>query len=366
MNGKSMLILVLLAAALAGVWFLTQDTDYTNRSSSPAALDVFAKINSSEVTGVTISKGGVSVRLVKNDSGWVVDDRWQYPASAEGLDRLLDTVRRISRPEIRAENKSSHALFDLDDATGTTVTLEGSGAPLPVSLTVGKSSGGGQGLPQRCFIRVGGGDTVYEVSPNLLFDAGLYSGREKPDSWLDKKIFAATEGSEVESVTMTIGAASIVVEAKPSVKRESSDPSDSAGPPPTPDREYLVTAPSEFEPDSTTVKSLVGRFRNVWATDFVDPDTAAAAGLSAPDRTVQVEFSDERTLVLEFGGLVSEEGDAPKYYGRIKGDRRVFTVGGHIRDGMFKSIEELTPKPPAAPESGSIGDEPEAIKPAGG
>ncbi|MCA8960579.1 MAG: DUF4340 domain-containing protein [Planctomycetes bacterium] len=363
MNGKTIGLLLLAAVALGGVWALTRESVYTGPGATPDAFAGFDGIDPSGVRSVKIAHGDTSVELTRVGDGWTIPSYYGYAATTPAIDKLLKGIRRLEYVQTRAVSASSHADFDLTADQAMRLELVGTGSGLPVTLLVGKSAASGQGMPQTCFVRFPDDDRVFEVKPNLQFDAGLYTGREKPESWADKSVFKKPADADVERIALQFDGQSIEIVAKPRPD-EPVVPDDPDSPPaPKPAREYRVVVPSEFDADEATVRSMTGRVGSIYASDLVDPSKLADYGLEPPSRTARVEFSTGDPMVLHVGNAVAKEKDSDpeKYYARLDGDPRVFTVGAYVRDAIFKTVDELTPPPPTTVEPTTV--EPTTVEP---
>ncbi|MEM7260447.1 MAG: DUF4340 domain-containing protein [Planctomycetota bacterium] len=347
MNGRGIVLLIFIGVGLGAAWWVTREPDYTEVTGPPAAFERLGELDPTKVAQIRIAKGEGAVELVRDGDGWRVPALWSYPAAPEAVQRLLDAITSIGDPEVRAESASSHVGFELDAAQAIRVELNGEGPGLPLKLWVGKSSAAGQAMPTRGFVRLDGSDVVYEVRPNLQFSGGLYPGREEADSWVDKTVFRKAQEADVERLEMNFDGQTVVVEAKPP---EITGPG--AAPDPAVERQYQVTMPLTFDPDDAALRGLLNRMTTVYATELVDPSKIEEYGLDPAERVVRATYSDGIELEVSFGAEVPSEEEATdtRYYGRIQGDPRIFTINAYTRNGMFQTVEELTPVPEEASE----------------
>ncbi|MFQ5653792.1 MAG: DUF4340 domain-containing protein, partial [Planctomycetota bacterium] len=348
-----LLVLILFVMALGAIWMIVREPDYTERAETPEEIAALAAIRKESVTRIELAIGEDSFILAREGDSWIAPEMWGYPADETAVNNLLKGVRSIEDAELRGESSASHPRFQVDREKGWHVQLSGDSKGLPISFTVGKGDGF-----ERCFLRLGDADVVYSVRPNLSFSTGLTGTEIRPSSWVDRGVFKLPEGTEVEAVALTtpegaIRLESTLEEEAPPVEEE---PGPEAAPPPAAkERIWRVVEPESFAPDETVVRGLTNYLRNVTARDAVDPSQAAECGLEPPERAISFRLTDGAEVEISFGKEwqpgEGETSQGKAYYARRKGDRRVFVVASYVRDGLFKTLEQLRPSPPEPPPS---------------
>ena len=182
---KSRTVLILAALVVAAVVFtLALERDPTpagNDQTGERLLPTLATALN-DVTAVTVDAGGEDGRttLRRNDTGWVVAERSDYPADAGQIRQLLIRLSDASVVETKTRNPDYYGRLGVGDVGadggGVQVTLEGT--PEPVSVIVGAlETRAGTGT----YLRLAGEEQSY------LVDAQLDPART-PVGWLDESL----------------------------------------------------------------------------------------------------------------------------------------------------------------------------------
>ncbi|MFN0059376.1 MAG: DUF4340 domain-containing protein [Planctomycetota bacterium] len=371
MTGKLTWLMLLVMALFAGIWYWSKPSDYSPKTETPAAIAALTKFEPGKVQELTLAKGANAVTLKRVPDGWQVVSAWNYPATAVHIDEFLKSIRQIRDPEVRGQEQLKHASFEIDKEQAWRIELKGDGPGFPVTFLVGKSNY----QEQRCYVRTPDSNIVYAVKPDLVYAGRLYKGQELSDAWVDKQIYKQPEDTEIEQVKARTETGEIALVAKPrpapepakvegdggAPTTEPTEPKPDTPPAPPPPREYAVKAPEEFEPDQNVVRGWVSRFKNISAAGAVDPAKLVDYGLEPPQRTVEFTLTNGDRVVLEVGGKevkpAAADGETPsasastqdRYYVRKQGDSRVFLINSYLRDGFFKTTDELKQKPKDPP-----------------
>ena len=125
-----------------------------------------------EVTAIEIAGPGGADPFTVTRTGdvWVVDGAFRAPAAAGIADRLVEAVAE-SRGELRLDDSSALAKFDLTPERASTVTLRNAAGSVLAQFALGRSSG-----TQGAFVRPtfdGVRDGAYAVSQDLRAALGL-------------------------------------------------------------------------------------------------------------------------------------------------------------------------------------------------
>ncbi len=372
MSPKTTFAFLLVAIVLAAAIYLTRSSIYTDVRSAPVTFDAIRKIPADGVREIKLAAGTSEIVLARGDDGWSVTSAWGYRADAKKVEKFLEALAKISDVEERALAKSNHASFEVDEEKGRRVELSGIGEGLPARFTLGKMA------PTfgYCYFLLPGGETVYSAKSDLLNAGGLHRSEASAKHWLDLALLEAPEGGEVTEVLLTTSAGSVHLRKKPKeappevegeATAEGADTSEtSSGESKEPEKDiWQVLAPESFDADENAARAVVGRATRVFrAADAVDPAGLAGYGLEPPDRRVEFVYADGKRIALRFGSeepskeepasaappVDGEEPPKPKgsdrFYAQREGDHRVFVVEKYMRDGFFKTAEELKPPPP--------------------
>jgi len=176
MNKRQILVLwiiaVVLVVALIAVNSSTKDgfQSATNRERGETLLEDFP---AADVAGLTIKTGDDSVTMKKEEAGWVVTDRDNYPANTSNINELLRTVTEVKVTQGIEADPEFAPRFGMDpkaedDAEkGTDLVLTGADGNPMAELTFGRNLESGSSSP------MGGGSTGRFVR-NHGDDSGVY------------------------------------------------------------------------------------------------------------------------------------------------------------------------------------------------
>ncbi|MFO1350454.1 MAG: DUF4340 domain-containing protein [Gammaproteobacteria bacterium] len=145
MNWKTFLLLIVVAAA--AIWGVIQIRQKPGVETPPAAAQALYpglqdKLN--DVKALRISKGGneVVADLKRNEQGWVVANKHDYPANLEAVRKLLIDLGAAKVVETKTANPEFYARLGVEDVAGKEakgVRLDIDGVDKPLSLVVGDS-----------------------------------------------------------------------------------------------------------------------------------------------------------------------------------------------------------------------------------
>ena len=197
MNKKTVFILLVVLAILAGV-----GRSILIRNSTPTGGDVmgsplFTDLPANDIASVVIESPDDSVVLVKDESGWIVENRFGYPAD---FSKLTDLIRQMKEtkvgrkfpatesikkrlslvsPDHEKTDKSEKAtLVLMKDKKGTVV------ADILLGITRKSEENGN---PDSQFVMLGGGPDIYLVDRVFTpFEAAV-------SSWLMKSPVKVTQ-----------------------------------------------------------------------------------------------------------------------------------------------------------------------------
>ena len=193
---KSRTVLILAALVIAAIVFtLALERDPTPAGSDRTGQRLLPALASSlnDVTAVTVDAGGEDGRttLRRNDTGWVVAERSDYPADAGQIRQLLIRLSDASVVEAKTRNPDYYGRLGVGDVGadggGVQVTLEG--VSEPVSVIIGNlETRAGSGT----YLRLAGEEQSYLVGAEL-------DPARTPVGWLDESLIDVA-ADEVDSI----------------------------------------------------------------------------------------------------------------------------------------------------------------------
>ena len=286
----------------------------------PAALWSVAAIQSPSVISVEYVTPEGTLRLVRSDSGWMMEEPRQLPADGKKVDTFLRDWAEGFAPDLRLDPKpSGEALeqFGLDEAQRSELRIEGNQGTL-AHLFVGRQIAGG---------------SHYVVKPN---EPSVYRGRVPgafrlvPDEreWRDKRLFPF-EKDDLAGLEI-IGPHGHLEFARTE----------------TTERAFWTgVRPEGFEPASRSLDAMGRSLGNLKAQRILEGDEAEAArpdaGLDEPALTVRATTESGRSWLLRFG---AEEEEDRSVWASIDDDSRLFVLPKSIQRGFDKDLEELRDK----------------------
>ncbi|MCC7207590.1 MAG: DUF4340 domain-containing protein [Anaerolineae bacterium] len=186
LNRANQILLGLLALQLVvGLIVLVAGAPASATTTGPLVAD-FAP---DAVTGITIRDAqDAEIVLAKNpDGGWVLPDADSFPARAQPVTTLLDTIKAMDTGQLVAQNAASHPRLKVAD-TAFERRVEIAQGDRQIVLYVG-TSGGANGL----HVRLGGQNDVY-----LAKDLSLFQVATRPASWVNPVYFSVPREDIVE------------------------------------------------------------------------------------------------------------------------------------------------------------------------
>ena len=208
MRGRNLIILLLSLAAVAGVAALILMGKGQGPRRSVQGSSLLPHLPVGEVASVTIKSAGNSVSLVKQEDGWVIRQRFDYPAD---LSKIAGLVHELEEAKVGRKFEGSEeilkrlALKDPGDPQasevekGIRVVLSAQGEKVLASVLLG---GLWQGAPlpdTRRFVgrylRLAESNTVY------LVDGKFQGVKGDPASWFDHQLVEEVNPAEVKRIT---------------------------------------------------------------------------------------------------------------------------------------------------------------------
>ena len=207
MKPKNLIILVAVAAVLAGVAFWTQRGKGTV---TPDVLgkDVLPELPVNDVAKIVVETRDATTTVARVEGTWVASSKYNYPAAFDKVRGALMKLSELKVGQLARLNDEQRSKLKINppagDNGGTLLSLyDGSGKSL-ASLLMGetherKSQGGPQqfgGFPDGRFVSTDNGKTVY------LVDETLSEVSSTTKDWLETDLLNVT-GNDVMEVSVT-------------------------------------------------------------------------------------------------------------------------------------------------------------------
>ena len=160
MNKKTLFILLVVLAVLAGVGrsILVRNSEAPSGTDAMGTL-LFETLPANEITSIVIERPGDSTLLVKNETGWVVENRFGYPAD---FTRITELVRKVKQTQSGRKFPATEAIKkrlslmppghkeSTETDQGTRIRMKDKGGAVVVDLLLGSPGNGngkGKGFP---------------------------------------------------------------------------------------------------------------------------------------------------------------------------------------------------------------------------
>lgn len=317
MSWKKLIPLVVIIVVLAGLaaWKRT----FQQRPESlavQARLEPLAPqgVSKDEIVKIELysgSKPDEKVVLQKQGSDWTLTSQYDAPANADTVSRFLEGMLGL-KGEFRAtaDNDEKLALYNLKEDQSFVVRLFRSGSEDPVvDLLVGKAPDF-----KSVFMRRAGENKIFVEAFNPRREAGVTDAGDdsvpRPTRWLKTELLKLDQ-DRIAKVAITMPDKSVVFERheKPSAESQSQataeegeNKSEEQKPesPKQPEYEWKLASGGFAQSFSEMeLKTLLGRFTNLYISDVVDPSKKAEYGLEPPQYKVVVTLdSGEETILL--------------------------------------------------------------------
>jgi len=147
MNWKTILVLFILAAAAVYGVFQLQSQQQTEATAATEQARLYPqlaeKIDAVDQIRVVGAEDKPLVELQRQDTGWVLASRHNYPLALDTLRELLNTLASAEIIETKTSNPERYTALNVEDvsaadAGGVRLDLEGSAEP--ISLIIGKNA----------------------------------------------------------------------------------------------------------------------------------------------------------------------------------------------------------------------------------
>jgi hypothetical protein len=327
--------------ALAGlgsyIWFVERKREH-RKEGEREKVTVLAVDKAKAKQVVVDTAGAETIKLVKQDGAWKLEQPAPAPADTSAVDTMLNSLEKIEADEVIAEQVTDFAQYGLEHPSRkVAAVLEGASAPLAVDFG-SKSPDGG---------------SVYARKPG---EAKVYLVASWIASSFDKKPFDLRDRDLLH------------------VKRDDVRSFEVAGPggsfslTRTDAGEWAFTKPIATRAGRWSVDGLLGTIENlrmdsVAGESVTDLKQIARYGLAKPGHTVTLVTKDGAAKTLEIGAPAPDpqatpaptpsparKGEKPappkptKYYARAAQSGLVAVVPATLADDLAKGMAELRAK----------------------
>ncbi len=174
MNKKTLFILLIVLAVLAAVVrsILVRNAEAPVGTEAMGVL-LFEGLPVNEIAEIVIERPGDSVVLVKSETGWVVENRFGYPAD---FSKITDLVRKMKQTKVGRKFAATEAISkrlslmppthreSAETEKGTRLRMKDKNNAVVVDILLGKTRKREEkGIPDSQFLMAVGGQDIYLV-----------------------------------------------------------------------------------------------------------------------------------------------------------------------------------------------------------
>jgi len=204
MKSKNLIILIVAAVGLSAVAYLTS---HKSSSESPARMGelLLGDIAIDDVAAITLigENSSTTTTLARTESGWVVPEKYNYPANYDRLHRAVVALTEVKiEQELTLSEKQKTEMHIT--AESPKLQFRDSAGKLMLEITLGdmresKSAQRGPygAMPTGRFISTDGGKSVVVVSETFYSFAN-----PSPKTWLNTEV-CSVPGAEISSITVS-------------------------------------------------------------------------------------------------------------------------------------------------------------------
>jgi len=301
----------------------------SGKTEEAASTSLYPGLDTSRVDQIRIRAGQAEADLFRDGGLWKVASEDSFPADPGGVQRILESVSKLTNDEVVSRVPEKYDLFQVDSAAAVEVVLGAAGEE-EAHFFVGKS---GPDFSSS-YVRDAGREEVY-LQPDPLkgvFDRGSRT-------WKDKTIFDLSE-EEMAELWLVQGEEAVVLENKW-------------------EEGWLVAEPEGYRPAEGMAQGMARGLTHLTASDFGSGGEWEAAGFEEPRAEVRITMVDETVHTLWIGG--EKEGGGGHYVKRDS-DEILYVVpksrvAPYLRP-LGQLIEPIPPDTGAAPDSAVAADTP--------
>lgn len=250
-----------------------------------------------DLVRVEIRRPEGAVLLEKSEGRWFVASPVRAPAGDGAVTAMAGALSELTLEAVLSDRADSHALFEVDESSGTLLRVWDAGARAPTEWWVGRTT------PDmtRAYLRKPGDNRVY-----LARGLGRDFLHGDPNRWREGRLLPLPPQARARVLRLERGATRFVLERS------------SAG--------WTVNGRPAHP---IKAEGFENRLRYLAAEDFIDnPDAAAARrlGLDRPAAVLTVVLEDGATHVIRFGR--TEKDPVPRTIARRDDDPTLYWIAG--------------------------------------
>ena len=321
-----MIILVIVLAVLIGI-YLIQNLSSDKMTVSESLLDIYADLNSSNVTSIKVYKQlfpDSGLVFNKTDGQWVLSSYYSAPAKESEIDKLFTDIKNI-KGEIRSANQELFTDYDITDDQALHLEFLGSDGSEIAHVLFGK------GVPQASrssFIRNANSDTVYMANENFISRFAMWnaepSKRITPKRWVELSL-AEFDREAAKSIEVEKGKSTYLFE-----KEEVIVPGDSLE---TTKSVWKQTKPAQNPVEEKKITDMLGRLANFRATEIVAGEPSPEHKLGKTGYSVGVTLEDGTNYRFIFGA--ETDTTSGSYYVQVEGKPFVYKMAKFVYESIF-------------------------------
>ncbi len=308
-SGKSLLLLVVVAAALGGyIYFVEMKRDPSADTTAATREKVFT-LSPGSIEEVEITHAGKeTTKVVRQDATWMVTAPGQAEADTVEISTVVSSLESLEQTRVVSESPESATPFGLEPAR-ITVAFKVSGETAPRRLMIGNKTPTGGDL----YARV-------EGSPRILLIGGhLEDTFDKTPFELREKSVLKFSRDAADALTIDAGTTRVAL------AKSGAD--------------WRLTSPLNARADFAAVDGIVGRLFQARMASLVSPDgtnNLKDYGLDKPQAVVSLGSGSSKAELA----IGAADGDA-NVFARDLSRPMIFTVEKALLDELRKSSDDL-------------------------
>lgn len=307
-SGKSLLALVVVAAALGGyIYFVEMKRDPAAETATTREKVFTLSPGSIEEVEIT-SAAAETTRVVRQDASWMLTAPAQAEADTVEISTVVSSIESLEQTRVVSEAPDSATPFGLDPAR-ITIAFKVAGETAPRRLLIGNKTPTGGDL----YARIDGSPRVFLIGGYLedTFDKTPFELREKSILKFSR--------DDADSLSISAGTTRVAL------AKSGTD--------------WRLTSPVNARADFAAVDSIVGRLFQARMANLVSPDgtnNLKEYGLDKPQAVVTLGTGSSKAE-LAIGAADGET----NVFARDLSRPMIFTVETTLLDDLRKSADDL-------------------------
>jgi len=307
-NGKTLLLLVVVAAALGGyIYFVEMKRDPV--SDTTTTREKVFTISPGSIEEVEITHAGnETTKVIRKDAAWMVTAPQQAEADTVEISTVVSSIESLEQTRVVSDAPDNATPFGLDPAR-ITVAFRLTGESSPRRLLIGNKTPTGGDL----YARVDGSPRVF------LIDGHLEDTFDKTPFELREKSVLKFSRDAADALTIDAGATRVAL------AKSGAD--------------WRLASPVNARADFAAVDGIVGRLFQARMASLVSADGTTNLkdyGLDKPQAVVSLGSGSSKAELA----IGAADGDA-NVFARDLSRPMVFTVEKTLLDELRKSADDL-------------------------